>query len=92
MLVTCTCNVPLVATHSRNQSNNSTSSGTVDGMLRNFWGQGNCTCHIDTSIHFRDKTFEEAVDLLTIEEEKLPRKTKLYTLIKSYSNTKLVQS
>jgi hypothetical protein len=41
---------------------------------------------------FRDKTFEEAVDLLTIEEEKLPRKTKLYTLIKSYSNTKLVQS
>jgi hypothetical protein len=35
-------------------------------------------------------TFEEAVDLLTIEEEKLPRKTKLYTLIKSYSNTKLV--
>jgi hypothetical protein len=40
--VTCTCNVPLVATHSRNQSNNSTSSETVDGMLRNFWGQGNC--------------------------------------------------
>jgi hypothetical protein len=68
MLVTCTCNVPLVATHSRNQSNNSTSSETVDGMLRNFWGHGK------------------------IEEEKLPRKTELYTLIKSYSNTKLVQS
>jgi hypothetical protein len=41
---------------------------------------------------FRDKTFEEAVGLLTIEEEKLPRKTQLYALIKSYSNTKLVQS